>query len=386
MNVVDSIGIRSRAGSRIELWQGDLTSLSATSTVDALLVSAFHDNYEPTPRSLIGALDDRGLSVGELAADKDLDIRPTHSCWVSRPFAAADPGLEFHRLICFEPGLEDEPPERVGDIFRALEWILAVRPEIRSVAMPVVAAGDMGYAVETMLRPILDAAVPWLELGLGLDRLAIATRSDESAATAATVFAETKARYLTPAVPVSDEFDFDVFVSYSHKNAAAADAFVLHLRQLRPGIRVFVDRHELQVGMAWHQEIFESLERSRYVVALLSPDYLAAKPCKEEFGIARLHGERVHRRVLQPVYAYSADLPTHYLYLQYLDAREGDANKLGLPRQQSSSCSPKSEHPPGCHAGGSPGSRPSPAGISIATGRLRRRVTTSSAVARGRRT
>ena len=59
---------------------------------------------------------------------------------LTKPFTAADHGLRFHRVLGFEPVAPGSPPERVGDIFRALEWILAVRPEIRSVAMPVVAA------------------------------------------------------------------------------------------------------------------------------------------------------------------------------------------------------------------------------------------------------
>ena len=143
---------------------------------------------------------------------------------------------------------------------------------------------------------MLDAAVHWLELGLGLDRAVIVAHSDASAEAAARVFEAARGAYTAPALPAAPPADFDLFISYSHANTQIADALVRILRDLRPGVRVFVDRHELDAGMAWQEAIFEGLERSRRVVALLSPAYLASKACKEEFGIARLHGNRTGAR------------------------------------------------------------------------------------------
>ena len=328
MEILDALEIQGRPGSRVELWRGDLTALESADAVDALILSAFPNDYTPTPGSLIGALDQYGLSVAELARDKDLDIRPTHSCWLSRPFERPSSGLRYKRIVCFEPAWASDPPERVGEIFRALEWILAVRPEIRSAAMPVVAAGDMGYQIDVVLPRILEAALPWLEIGLGLNRLAITTRSEGNARAAEKIFADAKRNYTSPAAPLTESTDFDVFVSYSHQNSEIADAFVALLRARRPAIRIFLDREHLQTGMAWQEEIYESLEKSRYVAALLSPAYLDSTMCKEEFGIARLHGSRVDRPFLQPLYVLSADLPTRIEYLQYMDAREDDRKKL----------------------------------------------------------
>ena len=80
--------------------------------------------------------------------------------------------------------------------------------------------------------------------------------------------------------------------------------------------------------MAWADEIYRSLERSRYVAALLSPDYLVSKNCQREFGMAELHGDRTDRRLLQPIYVFSADLPTRYAIYHYTDAREADHEGL----------------------------------------------------------
>lgn len=328
MRPIDVIAIRGENHGRIELAQGDLTSFAPDERVDAIVVSAFPNDYAPVSGSLIGGLDQKGLSVADLARDKDIDIRDAYSCWLSKPFTAEDPGLGFHRVLGFEPSVRGKPPELVGDIFRALSPILIVRPEIRSIAMPLVAAGDQGYAVATMLKPLLDAAIHWLELGLPLDRILIVVHSDARAAEAADVFRAAKAAYVEPAITAPNPAEYDVFISYAHANAPIAAMLSTALQELRPGIRIFVDHEELNAGAAWQIQIFESLERSRKVVAVLTPDYLTSKACKEEFSIAWIHGNQIGQPLLFPVFALSADLPSYMAYWQYADAREADAPKL----------------------------------------------------------
>src|SRR4051812_18551508 len=133
MKFLESIAVNGGAKRVIELWQGDLTELSATERVDALVVSAFPNDYIPTPGSMIGALDRNGVSVLELSGDKDIDLRATMSCWLSRDIDTVNAELGFHRIIVFEPRVRGEPPEVVGDIFRFLMPIVTVRPEIKSV-------------------------------------------------------------------------------------------------------------------------------------------------------------------------------------------------------------------------------------------------------------
>jgi len=60
MKLLDSITIQTDQTKRIELHQGDLTALTPSEKFDLLIVSAFPNDYTPTPSSLIGALAGKG--------------------------------------------------------------------------------------------------------------------------------------------------------------------------------------------------------------------------------------------------------------------------------------------------------------------------------------
>lgn len=329
MNLLDSIRVHGAQDKRIELYRGDLTELSADEAFDLLVVSAFPNDYIPTRSSVIGALDRKGLSVATLARTKEVDLRVNFSCWLSSEFSLRESGLRFRRILCFEPLVRGRPPEVVADIFRALAPILAERQDIKSVALPVVAAGDQGYSAAEMLTPILDAALHWLENGLPLDCIKVITHSEESAREAVAVLTKQKAEYLrSNASSVAHRADYDVFISYSRANTPESEVMEQALRKFRPDIRIFVDRKEIDIGRAWQSEIFESLDRCRKVVTMLSPDYLNSRICKEEFNIAWMRAREINQNTIFPVYLYTTQLPTYMRYRNYIDCREGDRSKL----------------------------------------------------------
>jgi len=329
MNLLGIITIRGASGKRVELYHGDLTTLDPDQGFDMLVVSAFPDDYLPTPRSLIGALHRKGLSVTNLAAAKEIDLRSNFSCWLSRKFKPPRDDLRFGRVLCFEPLYRGDPPSVVGDIFRALTPILAEKQEIRTIAMPIVAAGDQGYSVAQMLEPLLDAAIHWMQHGLPLDVLKIVAYSNRQADEAKKTFGEKAKAYTEADVQSSKALnDFDVFISYAHEDAAATQMFEAALLRADPAIKIFLDRKSIDIGVAWQPEIFESIDRCRKLVAMFSPHYLASKVCKEEFNIAWARGRETDQEIIFPVYLYSANLPTYMKYRNYLDCREGDRAKI----------------------------------------------------------
>src|SRR4051794_30552377 len=121
MKLLDRIVIPSNSGERtVELYHGDLTDTPRQHAVDVLVVSAFHNVYSPTAGTLIGALNDKGISVRALAKSKAIDMRDQFSCWMSSEIEEDIPGIAFKRILCFEPLAKGNPSEVVGDIFQSL--------------------------------------------------------------------------------------------------------------------------------------------------------------------------------------------------------------------------------------------------------------------------
>lgn len=325
---LDTIKIHGKKRKRIELYQGDLTTLRANEAVDLLVVSAFPNNYFPTSTSLIGALDRKGISVATLAQSKEIDLRDEFSCWLSHEISPINPGLRFKRIMCFEPMARGEPPELVGDIFRALTPILGEKCDISSVAMPIVASGNQGYPISTMLDPLLEASLQWMEKGLPLDCIKIVARSEDQGREAAKVFSQRKIIYEHAAPPSQDQIEYDVFISYARENSKEMELFKKELIRANPNIRIFLDRLNIDIGSPWQPQIFESLDKCRKVVTFFSPDYLKSKVCKEEFNIAWTRCRETEQEILYPLYLYSANLPTYMKYRNYFDCREGDKTKL----------------------------------------------------------
>ena len=221
-----------------------------------------------------------------------------------------------------------EPPELVGDIFRAMTPILGDKFDISSVAMPIVAAGNQGYSISTMLVPLLEAAIQWMKRGLPLDCIKIVAYSDEQGREAIKVFSQRKILYQQSELLSQSQIEYDVFISYARENNKEIELFEKELIRSHPNIRIFLDRNEIDIGSPWQPQIFESLDKCRKVVVFFSPDYLKSKVCKEEFNIAWIRCRETDQEILFPLYLYSTYLPTYMKYRNYFDCREGDETKL----------------------------------------------------------
>lgn len=330
MEILETLTVpRGEQAGEIRLLRGDLTALPTEAACDVLVVSAFPNSYQPSPGTLIAALAGRGVRVSDLARDKEVDLRRTSSCWLSKPLGRPD--LHIGRILCFEPASTGQAAELVGDVFRSLFPFVTGEPWVRRVAMPLLASGNQGRPDDVMLRAMLDAATHWIAAGLTLDRLDIVLRPDKDAAAVdrlRALFAA--ARSTPPATPeprgaASDRFD--LFVSYSHQDADFITALRNEIVRLAPDLRIFLDSSSLTGGAAWQQRIYAALEASERVLCLYSPDYLSSKVCLEELHLAILLN-RERDGVLMPAYLRSADLPAYLRLFQYVDVREGDAAKI----------------------------------------------------------
>lgn len=321
-------------GRRIELCHGDLAHVGREDASDLLVVSAFPNDYMPTS-SLIGQLARRGLSVSMLAADKEADLRATTSCWISKHIDGGRHRYGFDRLLCYEPRTPARAAETIGDLFRALVPYVGPTTGVATVAMPVLASGDMARPLDEMLAATLDAAGHWMAARLALERLRIVVRAGSVGRAS-----ESFARWATSNPPArvdaklgdaaadaaAGPTSFDVFISYARADGATTAELVARaLAELRPGSRIFLDKLSIDVGVPWQQRIAESIDASRKVVVVLTPGFLASKPCQEELNMASLKHLESTEPVLFPIYVLSCErLPLHLRVLNYFECREAD--------------------------------------------------------------
>ena len=328
-------------GGRIELCVGNIAAMTPRDGCDLLVVSAFQSDYlgrlTIAMPSVIGALADRGLSVAALAADPEIDLRATTSCWLSR---AMPPGrtFGFDRLLCFEPATPHTAASTVGDIFRTLVPFVGRQVGIRDVAMPIVAAGNLRVPREEMLTAILEAAARWMEFGLPLDRLRIVMHDYERPDAAIAVFdhfangvqssGSARATDVTPA-RLGNKPDPSVFISYAHADGRpSVDEICSHISAVAPNVRTLVDIVDIDVGTYWQSRIAELIQSSNKVMLVVTEGFWQSKVCLEEYNMARVLDSDRGGGVLFPTYALSCDLPLHFRIIQYEDCREADPTRL----------------------------------------------------------
>lgn len=327
---------------RIELLSGDLTNIPPEHAVDVLIVSAFPDDYVPTSGSLVGALSRKGLSVAALAKNKQQDLTQNFSCWLSHPVELDGDGLRFRRILCFEPLRKGRPAEVVDDIFRALAPFAFAEPHVRSVAIPIVAAGDQPQSETEMVRALLTAAHRWLQEGFPLRTIKLVIYERNPTEAVRDLFRREAARLgmppsMTAALQeeplhyssvVAKAPHYDVFISYSRADEIPAQHFYDHL--LNAGLRVFMDRSAIQTGASWLQSIFDALAACRLTAVLYSPDFLKSKPCQDEFNISWIKRYDTDRDVLFPLLLRDVEIPPHMRMLSYADCRTNDEHKIAV--------------------------------------------------------
>lgn len=199
MKLLSEIKVRNNQNKvSIQLLQGDLTAIPPEHAVDILVVSAYPNSYEPYPNTLMAALYNKGIKVGDMAKNKEIDLRPQLGCWLSKSISAEqEQQFNFKKILCFEPGaIIREDKTVVGNIFRCINTF-AFEENNNVVAIPLVASGNQRVPLKNMLPAAIEAAIFWLENGLPLRCIKLVLYSDEQTREAVSYFSKILQEYVS---------------------------------------------------------------------------------------------------------------------------------------------------------------------------------------------
>jgi hypothetical protein len=146
---------------------------------DLLVVSTFPRDYQPTPTSLVGALDNYlDFSLLEHSKAPFLDFRDSLSIW----FTHQVENLFFERVLCTE--LRDENfqlSEVFENLFAGIALLEAKGIPIKSVVMPMLGTGDTKIPMEEIAQNLLPACKKALLNSPSLSSITFVARTEKKA-------------------------------------------------------------------------------------------------------------------------------------------------------------------------------------------------------------
>jgi hypothetical protein len=321
------VQVTSVSGERrsLQILVGDATD-TRSGSVDMLAISCFPDSYVPTPRTLVASLALRGIDVEDVARDKARDWRQGWQTWISQPLGA---GVSVGRLACFEHGLRRDAASVVGNLFRAIsEFALEERTgDIGILRLPLLSTGDQGADKSQMLEALLRQAYTHLRGALPVRTVQLVIHDRDPDLHRLLVEAGLGLELVRSEwakIRLSEEPQYDYFVSYRRADAPYVDQLLDALRSRQSSVRIFRDTDSLRQGFHWKPELVAGVYNSRRAVCVISDAYPDSVECVDEFHAALCcarHREGFLRPLLRLSERAVESLPASFRRVNMIDAR-----------------------------------------------------------------
>ncbi|XP_071958716.1 uncharacterized protein [Antedon mediterranea] len=117
--------------------------------------------------------------------------------------------------------------------------------------------------------------------------------------------------------------EYDVFISYCHRNTEQAAQLREILTKLDQNLKVFFDTQELKTGTTWQQTLYHAIDGSTMLVAMVTKDYLKSPVCREEFNLALAkHSQKNRDLTLIPIFLDEdvQDIPLEFKQIKLVNA------------------------------------------------------------------
>ncbi len=248
----------------LQLIQGDMCKLE--DECDIVVCSAYVGNYSPLHGTLIGSLFyDRGLSVAELSAHPELDLRAMGG-WLS-----SDTGRKFRRIACVEM-------LKIGRSFtKDCDVELSVNKGFSTLRYILEQAALSSIPMATVATSLLGTGSQHIELEYVLGGLIAQCRyllKEISAIQTIKLYE----RYPNKAQRAADAINYafspkehpNVFLSYSSKQMA--EALVIYNFLKEKNISCWMAPYSIPTGSNYLDEIPSAISQMKTLLLLLTPE------------------------------------------------------------------------------------------------------------------
>ncbi len=168
------------------------------------------------------------------------------------------------------------------------------------------------YLCDILVHWAAVAIFPFVALSVGFFQPTIPTRW--SFPVKSNTPADAASAQVTP-----QPYIYDAFISYRHLEIDTAFALELLQRMEDAGFRVILDRRDFHPSQPVISEMERAVRQSRYVLCLITPNYLNSGYCEEEAVITATLSMNERRRRLVPLILQRTDLPAWLQGLVGLD-------------------------------------------------------------------
>ena len=306
---------------------------SVSEPLDIMTVSAFVRGYAPTPRTLLGALSDRNISVRQLAEEPEIDLRDLCNVWLSKEIRGGD--LPIRRIGCIELlgyavrySTEARDERRIASSIRAYFSMLEIAAlsgiPCETVGLPILGGGIQDVSMDLVATPMISECVRLLKDCEQIKRIRVITNNKKQA--------EAFARTLDSSYSIlvqrsggqekgaASERRGKVFLSFSSKDRRFADLLCARLE--RAGVGVWYAPRDIQTN-DYASAIFDAISHCDDFIVILSRDSLRSNHVLNEVDLAFRQLDRGIR--LLPLKLDDAELgPAFSYYLSRIQRYEAN--------------------------------------------------------------
>lgn len=109
-----------------------------------------------------------------------------------------------------------------------------------------------------------------------------------------------------------------IFISYAKKDTRALALLLRDRLRALPGVTAWMD-DSLEAGSSWATQIQDEIDRSDYVVVLLSPDVNRPASTGRSFVLNEIDYAQANQKPIIPVMAQTTRIPVQIAGIQYID-------------------------------------------------------------------